>query len=65
MQLKAKEEVELCPGECNPINRGPGVREGPRQAIRDSIVISKGLVAGMRASRVHVGMLREYPEFPR
>jgi hypothetical protein len=37
----------------------------PCQAIRDSIVISKGLVAGMRACRRHVGIFSEDPEFPR
>ena len=37
----------------------------PRQAIRDSIVISKGLVAYMCACRRHACIMSEGPEFPR
>ena len=39
------------------------VGRDPRQAIRDSIVISKGLVACMCACRRHACILSEDPEF--
>ena len=35
----------------------------PAKLLGDSIVISKGLVPGMRACCMHVGMLREDPGF--